>query len=70
MDTKNSSEIEGPNSLQKGIEIVKEAVEQDTKGLYADALKSYTRSLHYFVAAMKCLFVSLLINLQLRKMKK
>jgi hypothetical protein len=42
------------NFLDKAIEMVKEAIELDTKQSYAEAYKQYMNSLDYFMMALKC----------------
>ncbi|TCD71423.1 Vacuolar protein sorting-associated protein 4 [Steccherinum ochraceum] len=41
------------NNLDKAIEIVQRAIEEDTKGSYAEAYKQYMNSLDYFMVALK-----------------
>lgn len=42
--------------MQKAIEIVQRAIEEDTNHNYAEAYKLYRNSLDYFMLAMKCLY--------------
>lgn len=44
------------NSMQKAIELVTKATEEDTKKNYNDALRLYTNACDYFMHAMKCMF--------------
>lgn len=40
--------------IQKAIEIVKKATEQDGLGNFEEAYKLYQNALEYFMTAMKC----------------
>ena len=40
--------------LQKGIEIVTKATEEDKNGNYAEALRLYEHGVEYFLHAVKC----------------
>jgi vacuolar protein-sorting-associated protein 4 len=40
--------------LEKAIEIVKRATEEDSKQNYEEAFKQYQNALDYFMAAIKC----------------
>ncbi len=42
------------NFLEKAIEIVRKATEEDGKGNFEEAYKLYQNSLEYFMAALKC----------------
>ena len=42
--------------IQKAIEIVQRAIEEDTNHNYSEAYKLYRNSLDYFMLAMKCLY--------------
>ena len=44
--------------VQKAIEIVKKATEEDTAEHYEEAYRLYLSALEYFMAAMKCTSVS------------
>lgn len=43
-----------PRSIQKAIDIVKTAIEEDTKQNYQEAYRQYQNALDYFMMAMKC----------------
>lgn len=40
--------------MQRAIEIVQKAIEEDTYQNYAEAYKQYMNSLDYFMMALKC----------------
>lgn len=42
------------NFLEKAIEIVRKATEEDGKQNFEEAYKLYQNALEYFMAAMKC----------------
>ena len=42
------------NFLEKAIDIVRKATEEDGRGNYEEAYKLYQTSLEYFMTAMKC----------------
>lgn len=42
------------NSLQKGIDLVTKATEEDRSKNYAEALRLYQHGVEYFLHSMKC----------------
>lgn len=51
------------NFLEKAIQFVKQARDEDEKEHYSEAYRLYLVALEWFMAAMKCTYLSLLSSL-------
>jgi vacuolar protein-sorting-associated protein 4 len=49
--------------MQRAIEIVQRAIDEDVKQNYAEAYKGYQNALDYFMLAMKCTSTHVMLHL-------